>query len=330
MENTISDISPPNTALSVVVPMYNEALNVSLFVNRLLNVLHSMNVSYEVLLVDDGSRDATWMEIQNVSSQCKNVRGIRLARNFGHQAALLAGLHQAKGEAVVSMDGDMQHPPELLPALVDAWKKGATVVATVRTYSGTTSFFKKLTSSLYYQIFSFLSEVQMKEGQSDFRLLDRSALNHLLSIQQSDLFLRGAVSWLNYPSAIIPFIAEDRKFGTSSYSLAKMLSFAKAGILAFSTKPLQVGIMLGLGTGGLSFLYLIYILLQYFSGNTVQGWASTLGLLSLLFSVLFVMLGIIGTYIGRIYVLLQNRPAYVLDSHTQDQGHLDDNARLNK
>lgn len=330
MEKIIPDISPAKTTLSLVVPMFNEALNVPSFVRRLLNVLDPMQLSYEVLLVDDGSHDTTWAEIQKISAQFKSVRGIRLARNFGHQAALLAGLHQAKGEAVVSMDGDMQHPPELIPVLVEAWEKGAAVVSTVRTYSGTTSFFKKYTSALYYRIFSFLSEVHMAEGQSDFRLLDRSALNHLLSIQQSDLFLRGAVSWLNYPSKTICFTAEDRQFGVSSYSFAKMLRFAKGGILAFSTKPLQVGIMLGLGTSSLSFFYLVYILFQYFLGNTVQGWASTLGLLSLLFGVLFVMLGIIGTYIGRIYIMLQHRPPYILASHTHDSVQLDDKASVIK
>ena len=322
MLNDLSTAGP--VMLSVVVPMYNEELNVPSFVKRLVNVLNPMQISYEVLLVDDGSRDATWTEIQKICVHVSHTRGIRLARNFGHQAALLAGLHQAKGRAVISMDGDMQHPPELIPTLVDAWKTGAAVVSTVRTYSGATSLFKKATSALYYRVFSFLSEVQMAEGQSDFRLLDRSALDHLLSIQQSDLFLRGAVGWLNYPGTVIPFVAEDRQFGTSSYSLAKMLKFAKGGILAFSTKPLQVGIMLGLGTSSLSFLYLIYIFIQYFSGNTVEGWASTLGFLTLLFGVLFVMLGIIGTYIGRIYIMLQHRPPYVLDSHTEQSIGKDD------
>lgn len=310
--------------LSVVIPVYNEEENIPLFVNRLTGVLERLGTSFEVLLVDDGSRDATWLAIASASLHHSAVRGIRLARNFGHQAALLAGLHQARGQAVISMDGDMQHPPELIPQMVEAWKSGAAVVSTLRTYNEQTSFFKKATSSLYYRIFSYLSEVQMAAGQSDFRLLDRLALEQLLNIQQSDLFLRGAVGWLDFPGKTIEFVAEDRLYGTSKYSFKKMLRFAKAGILAFSTKPLQVGIMLGLATSGLSFLYLVYILVQYFIGNTVQGWASTLGLLSLLFGVLFVMLGIIGTYIGRIYVLLQRRPPYILSAdnvrHAADRG----------
>ena len=286
--------------LSIVVPMHNEEENIRHFVKRLMKVIDPLALSYEVLLVDDGSRDGTWAEIQIAEQVFNVIRGIRLARNFGHQAALLAGLRQAKGLATVSMDGDMQHPPELIPELLRAWENGAKVVTTIRTYSNTTSFFKKITSSLYYRVFSFLSEVPMKSGQSDFRLLDRSALDQLLSIRQSDIFLRGAVSWLNYPESTIRFIAEDRLHGESKYSLSKMLRFARSGVLAFSTKPLQIGIMMGLMTSAFSFIYLIYIVVQHMRGNTIQGWSSTLGLLSLLFGVLFIMLGIVGTYIGRI------------------------------
>lgn len=303
-----------SATLSVVVPMYNEEENVKYFVKRLVHVLEPLALEYEILLVDDGSNDGTWREIRAAAKEFPSLRGIRLARNFGHQAALLAGLHQAKGRAIVSMDGDMQHPPELIPALLKAWAGGAAVVSTLRTYNESTSFFKKATSSLYYRIFSFLSDVHMEAGQSDFRLIDRSVMKHLLSIQQSDLFLRGVVGWLNYPGVTIPFIAEDRRYGKSKYSLSKMFRFARSGILAFSTKPLQVGIMVGLMTSALSFLDLFYILVQYFRGHTVQGWASTLGLLSFLFGILFIMLGVVGTYLGRIYIMLQHRPKYVIDN----------------
>jgi len=307
--------------LSIVVPMYNEEENIKHFVKRVIQVLDPLALEYEILLVDDGSRDRTWNEIQVAEQLFNTVRGIRLARNFGHQAALLAGLHQARGQAVISMDGDMQHPPELIPELLKAWKNGAHVVSTTRTYNDATSAFKKTTSNLYYRIFSFLSEVPMKSGQSDFRLLDRSALQQLLSIRQSDIFLRGAVSWLNYPETTIPFVAADRLHGESKYSLGKMLRFARGGILAFSTKPLQIGIMMGLMTSAFSFAYLIYIIVQYIRGNTVEGWSSTLGLLSLLFGVLFIMLGIVGTYLGRIYIMLQQRPQYVLDESNASGKH---------
>ncbi|THC45651.1 glycosyltransferase family 2 protein [Massilia sp. Mn16-1_5] len=311
MHTDIPKTSTPQ--LSIVVPMYNEEENIKHFVKRVVQVVAPLELDYELLLVDDGSRDGTWLEIQTAAQLFKTVRGIRLARNFGHQSALLAGLRAAKGQAVISMDGDLQHPPEMIPELLKAWKDGARVVSTTRTYSKTTSAFKRFTSSLYYRIFSYLSEVPMKSGQSDFRLLDRSALEQLLSIRQSDIFLRGAVSWLNYPETTIPFVAADRLHGESKYPLSKMLRFARGGILAFSTKPLQIGIAMGLMTSVFSFAYLVYILVQHARGQTVEGWSSTLGLLSLLFGVLFIMLGIVGTYLGRIYIMLQQRPQYVLE-----------------
>lgn len=312
---------PGTPTLSIVVPMYNEEENIKHFVKRLVQVVDSLSLDYEILLVDDGSGDATWREIQIAEQIFSVVRGVRLARNFGHQAALLAGLRAAQGRAVISMDGDMQHPPELIPELLNAWKNGACVVSTTRTYGKKTGAFKKLTSSLYYRVFSYLSDVPMNSGQSDFRLLDRSALNQLLSIRQSDIFLRGAVSWLNYPETTIPFVAADRLHGESKFPLSKMLRFARGGILAFSTKPLQIGIMMGLMTSVFSFAYLVYIIIQHARGNTVEGWSSTLGLLSLLFGVLFVMLGIVGTYLGRIYIMLQQRPQYVLDEGRDHRQH---------
>jgi dolichol-phosphate mannosyltransferase len=298
--------------VSVVVPMYNEAPNIAHFVERVTQVMAGMQHSYELILVDDGSRDGTWEAIEQVARKVPQVLGLQLSRNFGHQAALLAGLNAARGQAIISMDGDLQHPPEMLPTLLQAWQNGAAVVSTRRTYNQNTTWFKKFTSSTYYKVFSFLSEMEMEPGHSDFRLLDRRALDHLLSFNHTDIFLRGVVSWLDYPSVVIDFMADDRLYGQSKFSFKRMLRFAQSGILAFSTKPLQMGIKLGLGTSILSFLYLAYIVVQYFRGNTVEGWASTLGLVSLLFGVLFIMLGVIGTYIGRIYVLLQRRPAFIV------------------
>lgn len=298
--------------ISIVVPMYNEALNVPHFVERVSQVMARLQHSYELILVDDGSADATWATIEQVSMTAPQVVGLKLSRNFGHQAALLAGLNSARGDAVISMDGDLQHPPEMLQSMIQAWKDGAAVVSTRRTYNQNTSWFKKVTSSTYYRLFSFMSEMEMEPGHSDFRLLDRRALDHLLSFNHTDIFLRGVVNWLDYPTTVIDFVADDRLHGQSKFSFNRMLRFARSGILAFSTKPLQLGIKLGLCTSILSFVYLMYIVVQYIAGNTVEGWASTLGLVSLLFGILFILLGVIGTYIGRIYVLLQRRPAFIV------------------
>jgi len=212
----------------------------------------------------------------------------------------------------VSMDGDLQHPPELIPDLVQAWKQGAAVVETRRHYNGQTSRFKKLSSALFYQVFALVSEIAMEEGRSDFRLIDRRVLDQVLAFQQSDIFLRGVVSWLDFPSTTIEFEAANRLHGESKYTLQRMLRFARGGIVAFSTKPLKVGIALGLVTSALAFVELCYIMAQYVLGHTVPGWASTLGLLVFLFGVLFVILGVIGGYVGLIYIMLQHRPPYVI------------------
>lgn len=292
--------------------MYNEAPNIAHFVERVSNVMSGVQHSFELILVDDGSSDSTWETIEQVARTAPQVVGLKLSRNFGHQAALLAGLNAARGNAVISMDGDLQHPPEMLPTLIQAWQNGAAVVSTRRTYNQNTTWFKKFTSSTYYRLFSYMSEMEMEPGHSDFRLLDRRALDHLLSFNHTDIFLRGVVSWLDYPTTVIDFVADDRLHGQSKFSFNRMLRFARSGILAFSTKPLQLGIKLGLTTSILSFAYLMYIVVQYIRGNTVEGWASTLGLVSLLFGILFILLGVIGTYIGRIYVLLQRRPAFIV------------------
>ncbi len=190
------------------------------------------------------------------------------------------------------------------------------MVETQRYYNEQTSWFKKFSSFWFYRIFSAISDVQLDAGHSDFRLLDRRALLQMLAFHQSDLFLRGVVGWLDFPSVTIEFEAASRQSGQSKYTLGHMLRFARGGIVAFSTKPLHIGIGLGLMTSALAFLYLAYIVIQFSLGNTVPGWASTLGLLSLLFGVLFIMLGILGGYLGRIYVMLQHRPAYIIFEET--------------
>ncbi|BFU94415.1 MAG: glycosyl transferase [Nitrospira sp.] len=308
-----ASIETPQPLISVVVPVFNEQDNVPHLVERLTNALDSLGDSYEVLFIDDGSKDGTWIRIAGANAQYHpHLRGFRLARRFGHQAALLAGLSRARGQAVITMDGDLQHPPELIPELVKAWKQGSTVVETRRHYNGQTGRFKRLSSALFYRFFSFMSEIDMEEGRSDFRLIDRRALDHVLAFRQSDIFLRGVVSWLDFPSTTIEFEAANRLHGDSKYTLHNMLRFARDGIVAFSTKPLRVGIALGLVTSALAFVALCYVMAHYLLGHTVPGWASTLGLLVFLFGVLFVILGVIGGYVGLIYTMLQHRPAYVI------------------
>jgi glycosyltransferase involved in cell wall biosynthesis len=302
--------------LSVVVPVFNEEKNIALLVDRVLAVLETMGVAHELIVVDDGSRDGTWRVISDAATARPRVRGLRLSRNFGHQHALLAGLSAARGRALVTMDGDLQHPPEVLPHLFRRWREGYRVVLAARNDATVATPFKRLTSRYFYRVFSALSGVAMSAGMSDFRLIDRSVRDELLSLRQSDLFLRGSVQWLGFETTTVPFQAAPRHAGETKYPLRRMLRFASGAIVSFSVKPLKLGIWLGVITGLGALVELIFVVVQYLRGITVPGWASVVGLMSLLFGVLFIVLGLIGTYLARIHELLQNRPAFVIEQRT--------------
>lgn len=297
--------------ISIVIPIYCEEGNVSLLVKRLLNTLDFINESFEIILVDDGSTDETWTIIEAESASHKQVKGICLSRNFGHQHALLAGLSYAKGQAIISMDGDLQHPPEFIPQLIDKWHKGYETVNTSRNDARVASLFKRITSKYFYKFFSVMTDVKILEGSSDFRLVDRAVLDNILKFKDADLFLRGTVQWLGFSQITLPYKTEKRHSGESKYNLWKMLRFSRSAIISYSNKPLILGVWVGFITSMLAFSEIVYIVVQYLRGNTVPGWASTIGILSFLFGVLFVMLGIIGIYLSRIHNILQNRPRFV-------------------
>jgi len=298
--------------LSVVVPLFNESDNVTRLLDRLFAVLRPLGKAFEVILVDDGSDDSTWATIRNLGAAFPEIRALSFTRNFGHQSALLAGLRVARGRAVVTMDGDLQHPPELIPELVGAWQQGFRVVVTRRRDHTATSWFKHFSSKAFYRAFSLLAGVSLEEGSSDFRLLDRRVLDELLALRDAEWFLRGAVQWLGFEAKVVEFQAAPREVGASKFNLGRMLRFASGAILAFSNKPLRLGIWMGLLTGALAFGEIVYVVFAYLRGNTVSGWASTLAVLSFLFGVLFVMLGIIGAYLARIHRALQDRPKYIV------------------
>jgi glycosyltransferase involved in cell wall biosynthesis len=298
--------------LSVVAPMYNEEGNIEAFVAAVEKVVASIGVPFEIILVDDGSSDGTWAQIVAQSRLHPALRGARLARNFGHQGALMAGLSEARGRAIVSMDGDLQHPPELIPELFARWREGYKVVTTERADAEDTSLFKRTTSRWFYGLFSRLTGVAMAPGNSDFRLMDVTAVRALCEMNDVDLFIRGSVTWLGFRSITLPYRANKRFSGTTKYSLKKMLRFASGAILSFSLAPLKLGIWIGFLTSALAILELSYILIQYFRGQTITGWASMMGFMSLMFGILFVLLGVIGTYLGKIFELLKNRPRFLI------------------
>ena len=302
--------------LSIVVPVYNEAGNLVQLFKELEETLAGQDMAWEVLFADDGSSDNTWGIIEALHRQNNRVKGLRLSRNFGHQYALLAGLTNARGDGVITMDGDMQHPVKMIPELVSEWRKGNMVVHTRRLDPPTLSYFKKLTSKLYYRIFSYLSGVKIEPGMADFRLLDARVVNDVLAFQEEGLFFRGIAQWVGYKAATISYTSQERYSGSSKYSLKKMIRLAWNGITSFSIVPLRLAIFLGVITSVIAFAEIIYaISVKIFTDSAVPGWASAISAISFLFGVLFILLGIVGEYIGRILVEVRQRPRYLVSDH---------------
>jgi dolichol-phosphate mannosyltransferase len=299
--------------LSVVVPAFEEAGNLFELYRQLGAVVDNLDLSWELVFADDGSRDPTWREICLLHAAHPRVRGIRLVRNFGHQFALLAGIAHARGRAVVMMDADLQHPPAVVESMIGLWRDGYKVVQAIRQDDGQVPWRKRWTSRLFYRVHSFLSGVELREGAADFRLLDREVVDVLLQLPEAGLFLRGLIQWLGFPTTELTYKVRPRFVGQSKYSLIKMLALAWDGISSFSIVPLRLGIVFGLVTGGLAIVELGYVVaVRAFSDAVVPGWASAIGVTSLLFAMLFFMLGVIGEYIGRILIEVRRRPRFVV------------------
>jgi polyisoprenyl-phosphate glycosyltransferase len=301
-----------------VVPAHNERGNLSPLVARIQRALEEASAGWRVILVDDGSRDGTWEEIRELARRDSRVAGVKLSRNFGHQNALLAGLTMARGEAIITMDADLQHPPEILPLMVNAWREGARIVSTVRTENETISGWKRYTSRAFYRVLSLLAPEPIPPGTSDFRLLDRAVVRELLRMGESQLFLRGLVHWMGYRSASIPFVAEGRARGRTSYNLTRMVSFAVTGITSMSATPLRLSVLGGLLAALLCLCELAYVLYVGLVLKTaVPGWASILVVNTFFFAVLFLYLGILGEYVARIFENVKSRPRFLIEETVQ-------------
>jgi dolichol-phosphate mannosyltransferase len=238
---------------------------------------------------------------------------VRLSRNFGHQYALMAGLEVAQGEAIITMDCDLQHPVEILPILFEKWRAGYKVVKTLRQESLDVGWFKGWTSRTFYRFFSFLSGMELQPGEADFRLMDRQALDELLRFNEQGLFLRGLTEWIGFTSCAIPYNPGVRTYGQTQYSLKKMASLAWKGLSSFSIMPLRIGIFIGLLGSLISLCTVFYAFFGKIIGEgAVPGWASTMMVISVLFFLLFIYLGILGEYIGRIIIEVRGRPRYIV------------------
>jgi dolichol-phosphate mannosyltransferase len=305
--------------ISIVIPAYNEERNLGVLYANLREVLSAASEEdFEVVFVDDGSSDRTWDTIVALSAGDVRVRGVRLSRNFGHQSALMAGLAAARGQAVVTMDADLQHPPPVVPQLLRKWREGFHIVHAVRRDPPNVSWFKRKTSKLYYRLFSFMSGVAIEPGSADFCLLDRQVLDEVLKFEEEGLFLRGLVHWVGYATTSVPFECGERHAGTSKYSLRKMLTLGWHGVSSFSLVPLRIGIAIGLLSSTLAFLGTGYAIVGWwFDDAVVPGWASSVALTSFLFGVLFAFLAVLAEYVGRIVVEVRRRPRFLVRETTR-------------
>ncbi len=305
--------------ISIVTPVYNEEDNVVFFHEEITKVMKTTGMDYELIYVNDGSKDRTGELIRELAEKDSHVRAITFARNFGHQTAITCGMDFARGDAVITMDGDMQHPPELIPLLLEKWKDGYDIVQTIRTSTEDSGFIKKITSAGYYKVINSISKTPVTPGGSDFRLMNRKSLDVFLRFREHARFIRGIVGGLGFKQTTIKFEAPARHAGVSKFSMNKMLHFAMDGILTNSTTPLRAAFYAGVVSGVIGILLILHVLYSYLVGNTVPGWATMTILIAFFGSANLVGLGIIGEYIGRIYEETKDRPLYWISGDTNDR-----------
>jgi dolichol-phosphate mannosyltransferase len=304
--------------LSLVIPTFNEEGNVQRLYNEILLVLKQLQIStYEVIFIDDGSSDQSLQCIEALRAQDTNVHYLQFSRNYGHQHALKAGLDHAKGAAVISLDADLQHPPALIADMVQLWRQGAEVVYTRRNDKQNVGLFKKLSAKAFYWLANRLSEVPIEEGTADFRLLDRKVVDAIKTFKESHLFLRGLIPTLGFKQVALDYEPAVRFSGQSKYSLGKMFHFAINGITSSSAKPLYFSIYLGLFFAFLAFVYGCYaIYIAVFTDAAITGWTSLIASVLFIGGIQMILIGIVGIYLGKLFVQSKQRPTYIIKSNT--------------
>jgi polyisoprenyl-phosphate glycosyltransferase len=309
----------PLRLLSVVAPVYNEEGTIEQFYGRVCAALEG--VRFELVLVDDGSTDASELEMLKLASNDPRVRVVQLSRNFGHQTALTAGLDHARGDAVVMLDADLQDPPELIPRMLDHWRGGCDVVYAVRQQREGESRFKLATARWFYALFDRLAQVELEHNSGDFRLLDRRALDALLSMRERNRFLRGMTVWVGYRQAAVPYNRDPRYAGKTKYTIPKMLRFSFDAISSFSHRPLQLATLLGFVISTLAFIAIPVVIALHFMGSYLPGFGSLTIAVLLLGGIQLIAIGLIGEYVGRIYDEVKGRPLYLVRGRVNISEH---------
>jgi polyisoprenyl-phosphate glycosyltransferase len=311
--------SRPLRLLSVVAPVYNEEATIEEFYARVCAALNGLR--FELVLVDDGSTDGSEIELRKLASNDPRVRLVQLSRNFGHQTALTAGLDHARGDAVVMLDADLQDPPELIPRMLDHWRAGCDVIYAVREEREGESRFKLATARWFYALFDRLAQVDLEHNSGDFRLLDRRALDALLSMRERNRFLRGMTVWVGYRQAAVPYKRDPRYAGTTKYTIPKMLRFSFDAISSFSHRPLQLATLLGFLISTLAFIAIPVVVVLRVLGSYLPGFGSVTIAVLLLGGIQLIAIGLIGEYVGRIYDEVKGRPLYLVRSSVNIPDH---------
>lgn len=302
--------------ISIVVPVYNEQDNLKEFHKRITAIMNDTGYDYNLVFVDDGSKDSSAFILKQLVEEDNHVEAYLLSRNYGHQMALTCGLDNADGDAVITMDGDLQHPPELLPELIRLWEEGSEIVMTKRLATEDAGFLKNITSACYYKLINIMSKVEITPGGSDFRLMDKKVVEAFRLYRERARFIRGMVSTLGFNVSVVEFVAPPRFAGHSKFNLHKMLHFALDGITAFSNLPLRWAFYLGLFFGLCSLLLLGHVFyVKFISDDAVPGWATTTVSILFLGGIQLVGIGILGEYIGRIFEEIKHRPLYLVSKH---------------
>lgn len=299
-------------SVAIIVPVNNEEANVSVLAAALRDIFRPLDYRYTVTFVDDGSTDNTLEELKNLSAADKHVFFIGLARNFGHQNALKAGLDMVEADCVIMMDGDMQHPPELIPEMIALWESGNDVVYTIRRDHKEIPLMKRKTSNLFYNLINNLSDIELEPGTADFRLMDRKVVEVFRAFKETDLFMRGLVKWMGFRQLGIEYDPAQRAQGKSKYTVRKMIRFALQGITSFSTRPLYIAAYLGFSFSLISLLYIPYIIYSLFFGHAINGWASIIATIAFFGGLQLMILGIIGMYLGKLFMQSKQRPHYIV------------------
>jgi dolichol-phosphate mannosyltransferase len=297
-------------AISIIVPILNEEGNIALLYQE---IGRHCPLPFELLWVDDGSTDNSMAEIERLARDDHRVKAISFSRTFGHQAALLAGMQMAGADTILIMDGDLQHPPSLIPELIHKYNEGYDMVSAKRMDTASVSNMKKWSSSLFYRFLNFIADTRIEENVADFRIFNRKVLGSILQFEEREVFLRGIFSWIGFRTTTVSFIAPARSNGQSKYSWSNMVGLGLKGAISFSFKPLRISLLIGVFFSLIAFGFAIFAVVSHLNGKTVEGWTSIIIAIMLFGGIQLMATGLLGEYVARLFTETKKRPLFLVD-----------------